>query len=270
MEKLTKCSLITGASSGIGQALAIELAKKGHNLVLMARNAEALQQTIQDCQAWGIKALAVVGDVSNETDCRTFVDRAIQEFGRIDALYNNAGISMRALFKDAELSVLESVMATNFWGTIYCTKFALPHLIESKGSVIGVSSVAGFKGLPARTGYSASKFAMHGFLESLRIENRNTGLHVLIACPGYTASNIRKTALNAEGKTQNESPLNEKKLMSASEVAKHIVQAVERRKTRLVLTFQGKMALLINTVSSKLADWVAYRVISKEPDSPFH
>lgn len=270
METLKKCSLITGASSGIGQALAIELAKKGHNIVLMARNAAALEQTVRDCQSLGVKAIAVVGDVSQELDCQTFIDRALQEFGRIDALYNNAGISMRALFIDADVAVLESVMATNFWGTVYCTKYALPHLLDSKGSVIGVSSVAGFKGLPARTGYSASKFAMHGFLESLRIENRNTGLHVLIACPGYTASNIRKTALNATGQTQKESPLNEKKLMSADQVAQHIVRAVEHRKTSLVLTFQGKMALLINTVSSKLADWVAYRVISKEPDSPFH
>jgi len=166
METLKKCSLITGASSGIGQALALELAKKGHNLVLMARNAEFLQQTIQECHQLGANAIAVIGDVSKDSDCQAFVNRAIQEFGRIDALYNNAGISMRALFKDAEVSVLESVMATNFWGTVYCTKYALPHLIESKGSIIGVSSVAGFKGLPARTGYSASKFAMPIFGKS--------------------------------------------------------------------------------------------------------
>ncbi|MFZ9969775.1 MAG: SDR family oxidoreductase [Bacteroidia bacterium] len=270
MERITPCSIVTGASSGIGQSLAIELAQKGHHLALMARNATALSDTVAHCESHGVKVVSVIGDVSFPEDCQKLIDSAVSAFGRIDALYNNAGISMRALFTDVDVEVLERVMRINFWGAVYCTKYALPHLLASKGSVIGVSSVAGFKGLPARTGYSASKFAMHGFLESLRIENRHTGLHVLIACPGYTASNIRKTALNAQGDTQKESPLNEKKLMSSEEVAQHIVRAVERRRTHLVLTFQGKMALLINALSSRLADWVAYRVISKEPDSPFH
>src|SRR5690606_5748812 len=148
-----------------------------------------------------------------EEDCERLIQATIQQFGRIDLLINNAGISMRALFKDLDLKVLKQVMDINFWGTVYCTKFALPYLLQQKGSIVGISSVAGFKGLPARTGYSSSKFAMHGFLESVRIENLDAGLHVLIACPGFTASNIRNTALAKDGNIQGESPLDEGKIM---------------------------------------------------------
>lgn len=261
--------LITGASSGIGEALAYEAAKRGNNLCLMARNHERLAVVAQNCRELGAVVAEVVGDVSKKEDCFRFVDEAQKVPGTVKVLINNAGISMRAVFEHTETEVLEQLMNTNFWGTVYCTKAALPELLKNKGSVVGISSIAGFKGLPARTGYSASKFAMHGFLESLRCENLKKGLHVLIACPGYTASNIRKTALNSAGKTQNETPLNEDKLMQPGEVAKLVFDAISKKRLYLILTLQGKLAVWINKFWPALADKLSYNVISKEPDSPF-
>ena len=170
----------------------------------------------------------------------------IKRFGYIDILINNAGISMRALFTDLDLRDFEKVMKINFYGTVYATKHALKYILNQKGSVVGVSSIAGHKGLPARTAYSSSKFAMTGFLEALRIENFKKGLHVLIASPGFTSSNIRKNAINSMGISQQESPRNEKVMMSPDEVAKRIVVAVEKRQNSIVLTFQGKLLVFLN------------------------
>ncbi len=264
-----KTVFITGSSSGIGKSLAIESAKRGFDLALMARNLEALSETARECEELGAKVFVCRGDVSLKSDCKRFIEGGIDALGRLDILINNAGISMRGLFKDTDSDVLEKLMNTNFWGTVYCTEFAMNQLLKNQGSVVGVSSIAGFKGLPARTGYSASKFAMQGFLESLRCENLHTGVHVLIACPGYTASNIRKSALDANGKTQDESPLNEKNLMSPDLVAIHILDAIAKKRLYLILTLQGKLAVWINKLFPRLADRLTYNVIAKEPNSPF-
>ena len=190
-------------------------------------------------------------------------------FGRIDVLINNAGISMRAVFEKTDLNVIRQLMDINFWGTVYCTKYALPHLLKSKGSVVGISSIAGKKGLPGRTGYSASKFAMEGFLETLRTENLKTGLHVLVACPGFTASNIRNTALAADGNTQGESPRDEKKMMQPEEVARRIYKAVEGRKRDIIMTRDGKLTVFLNKFFPAMMDKVVYNHMAKEADSPF-
>jgi short-subunit dehydrogenase len=208
-------------------------------------------------------------DVTVENDCRKLADEAVQKFGRIDVLINNAGISMRAIFADLDLAVIRKVMDVNFWGTVHCTKYALPHLLQAKGSVVGLSSIAGFKGLPGRTGYSASKFAIQGFLETLRIENLKTGLHVMIACPGFTASNIRKVALGNDGSAQGESPRDEEKMMTAEEVARRIACGIEHRKKIVVMTMQGKMTVLLNKFFPFFIDKMVYNHMSKEPDSPF-
>ncbi|MCH1543281.1 MAG: SDR family oxidoreductase [Bacteroidia bacterium] len=265
-----KVALITGSSSGIGRSLALKAAIIGYNVGVIARNKQALEALKNEViESYNIDFHYHIGDVSKEEDCRAFINGCIDKFGRIDFLFNNAGISMRGIFADTDLSVIKQLMDVNFWGSVYCTKYALPELLKTKGSVIGVSSIAGFKGLPARTGYSASKFAMQGFLESLRNENLKTGLHVLIACPGYTESNIRKTALNPEGKAQGETPLNEEKLMSADDVAESIWNATLKRRLYLILTAQGKAAVWINKLFPKLADKLTYNVIKKEPNSPF-
>jgi short-subunit dehydrogenase len=197
------------------------------------------------------------------------VEATVKRFGKIDILINNAGISMRALFADLDLDVIRKVMDTNFWGTVYCTKYALPHLLATRGSVVGVSSVAGYKGLPGRTGYSASKFAMQGFMEVLRIENLKTGLHIMIACPGFTASNIRNTALAKDGSMQGESPRDESKMMTSEEVAERIATAIVKRKSTLILTTQGKMTVLLNKFFPRWMDKMVYNHMAKEPDAPF-
>ena len=176
---------------------------------------------------------------------------------------------MRALFIDLNLKDFEKVMEINFYGTIYMTKYALEHILEKKGSIVGISSIAGHKGLPARTAYSASKFAMTGFLEALRIENLKKGLHVLIASPGFTTSNIRQNALNSSGENQKESPRDEKKMMSAEEVAEHIVVAILKRRNTLVLTSQGRLLVFLNKFFPNLVDRLVFKNLSKEKNSPF-
>ncbi len=269
MKLKNKVAIITGASSGIGKALAIAMAEEGAKIVVAARSMEKLDELITDITYRGYEAVAVQTDVSQENDCKNLILSAVDKFGKIDILVNNAGISMRALFKDTRIDVLKKLMDVNFWGMVYCTKYAMPYLLETKGTVVGVSSVAGYKGLPGRTGYSSSKFAMHGFLESLRIENLKTGLHVLLACPGFTASNIRNTALNESGEQQGESPRDEGKMMTAEEVADHLIKAIIKKKDRIVLTSQGKLTVRLNKLLPKFMDKMVYNHMAKEPDSPF-
>lgn len=264
-----KLVIVTGASSGIGKACAAKFAQMGANLVLAARSEEKLKEVASDISTYGVEVLTVVTDVSKQQDCKNLVESALTKFGRIDVLVNNAGISMRASFADLDVDVLKKVMDVNFWGTVYCTRYAIASILENKGSVVGVSSIAGYKGLPGRTGYSSSKFAMHGFLEALRIENIKKGLHVLIACPGFTASNIRNTALARDGSSQGETPRDEQKMMQPEEVAEYIVDAVVKRRDRLTLTFNGKLTVLLNKFFPKLVDKLVYNHMSKEPDSPF-
>lgn len=264
-----KVILITGASSGIGRATALEAARQGARLGLAARNRAELDRLVSEIHLMGVEAIAFNTDVSDESQCKLFIDSAIQHFGSIDVLINNAGISMRALFLKTELEVIRKLMAINFWGMVYCTKYALPFLLHSKGSVVGVSSIAGYKGLPGRTGYSASKFAMQGFLEALRIENLRTGLHVLIACPGFTASNIRNTALSGDGSPQGESPRNETGMMTSEEVALHILKAVAQRKNNIILTRQGKLTVWLNKWFPSLTDQLVFNHMAKEQDAPF-
>lgn len=263
-----KTVIITGASSGIGKACAIAFAKRGANIVISGRNKENLEHAADELRKTGAQILAVSGDVSIENDCKLLIEKTIEKFGSIDILINNAGISMRALFKELQLDVLRKVMDINFWGTVYCTKYALPYLLKTKGSVVGISSIAGYNGLPGRTGYSASKFAMQGFLDALRIENLKTGLHVLVACPGYTASNVRNAALVADGSPQGESPRDEEKMMRAEEVAEDIVKAVEKRKRTIVLTGQGKLAVWMNKFFPALTDKLVFNAVSKEGEIP--
>lgn len=263
-----KVVLITGATSGIGKALAFAFGREGAKVAFSGRKQAGLDETAAELSAAGIDNLAIQADVSIEADCERMVQETVNKYGRLDILINNAGISMRALFEDLDLNVLRQVMDINFWGTVYSTKYALPYIKSAKGSIIGISSIAGYRGLPARTGYSASKFAMHGFLETLRTELLYSGVHVLLACPGFTASNIRNTALAANGQQQGETPREEQKMMSAEEVADRILAATKKRKRDLVMTTQGKMAVWINKLFPSLADKLVYNVMAKEKDSP--
>jgi short-subunit dehydrogenase len=258
--------VITGASSGIGRALAIAFLQAGASVSVCARNREALEALAAEA---GSDALhTYIADVSREEECKAFIDSALNRFGKVDVLVNNAGISMRALFKDTDPDVLKSLMDINFWGTVYCTKFALPSIIANKGTIVGVSSIAGYRGLPGRTGYSASKFAMQGFLEALRTENLHTGVNVMWVCPGFTASNIRNTALDKTGQSQKETPLKEDQLMSAEDVARHTLRAIIQRKRTLILTTQGRLTVLLSRLFPAWADRLVFNHFRKEPGSP--
>lgn len=261
--------VITGASSGIGKALVFEYAKRGANIVMAARNYETLVAIEKELESFNIEVLSVKTDVTVEEDCNNLVTSTVERFGQIDIFINNAGISMRAMFNDVDLDVLRRVMDVNFWGTVYCTKFALPYLLTSRGTVVGVISIAGYLGLPARTGYSASKYAVRGFLDTLRVENLKTGLHVLVAAPGFTASNIRNAALTSHGEAQGESPRDEKKMMSAEKVAKKIADAVTSRKPELILTFiEGKLSVFLKKFFPSLVERLTYNHMAKEINSP--
>lgn len=264
-----KVVVVTGASSGIGLALCREFARRGAKIVLAARSADKLAEISEEFNKSYTQHLTVVTDVTKQDDCKNLIEKTIENYGRIDVLICNAGISMRALFDEVDLSVLHRLMDVNFWGTVYCTKYALPYLQQSKGSLVGVSSVAGFHGLPGRTGYSASKYAMHGFLETIRIENMKKGLHVMIAAPGFTASNVRFSALTADGSAQGESPRDEKGMMSAEEVAHRIACGIGSRKRTLLMEFQGRATNFIKKFAPTLLDKLFYNHMAKEPDSPF-
>lgn len=260
-----KVVVVTGASSGIGEALAHRFAALGAHVVAGARSIDKLQKVVESLPTL---SLAVACDVSREEDCKKLIQRAVEAFGHIDVLVNNAGISMRALFDDVDLSVLHRLMDTNFWGAVYCTKYALPYIQKSQGSIVGISSVAGFHGLPGRTGYSASKYAMHGLLETIRVENLKKHVHVLIVAPGFTASNVRFSALTADGSQQGASPREEGKMMTADEAARRIVRAVAKRKRTLLMDFDGKATRILKFFAPGLLDKLYYNHMAKEPDSP--
>lgn len=265
-----KTVIITGASSGIGKALAYEFAKHGAQIVIAARRIEKLETIAEEISQKGIKILAVKTDVAIEADCKNLIDKTVEKFGKIDILINNAGISMRALFKDLDLSVLKRIMDVNYWSTVYCTKYAMPYLLKAKGSTVTVSSITGYAGLPARTGYASSKFAVHGFMESLRMENYNTGLHVMVVAPGFTESEVRFHALTADGSPQGDTPRKEEKLMSAEEVARRIVKAIKKRRKALVMTFEGKAMVFLRKIFPRWLDKITIGILKREePDSPF-
>ncbi|MEJ7694985.1 SDR family oxidoreductase [Daejeonella sp.] len=267
MDLKNKTVIITGASSGIGRSCAEEFAKRGANLVLGARQYVTLCEIAQELETrYNIKAIAFQCDVSKEEECKGLIDQALTTFGRIDVLINNAGISMRALFAHVDLQVLRNIMDVNFWGAVYCTKYALTDLLKNKGSVVGVSSIAGYKGLPGRTGYSSSKFALNGFLESLRVENLKTGLHVMVASPGFTASNIRFAALVKDGSAQGDTSMEEGKMMTSGEVAVIIVDGVEKRKRSLIMTGQGKLTVFLSKFLPSFLDGLVYKHFTREKD----
>lgn len=247
-----KIVVVTGGTDGIGKALVAEFLNRGAKVSTCARTAEKLEEL--KSEFFEKSLFTMVADVSKEEDCKNFIEATIQQFKGIDILINNAGISMRGMFQETSLETLRRVMDINFWGTVYCTKFALDSILKNKGTIVGMSSVAGYRGLPGRSGYSASKFAINGWLEALRTELLETGVNVMWVCPGFTKSNIRNAALNKDAKPQGESPLKEEKLMTAEECAQHIIKAIAKRKRTLVLTFTGKETVYMNKFFPSLTD----------------
>jgi len=265
-----RVALVTGAARGIGKAIALKFAEEGADVAFtdLVIN-EAAEETISEIAAYGHKVKGYASNAAKFDETQAVVEQIVQDFGRIDILVNNAGLSMRAMFGELDLKVLKTLMDVNFWGTVYCTKYALPYLLEAKGQVVGVISIAGYSALPARSGYSASKYAVRGFLDTLRIEHLKDGLGVLVFAPGYTSSNVRNAALTADGSAQGKTPLEEGKLMSAEECAVHLAKALARRKSEVILTGLGKATVAAHRLFPRLTDRLTYSFIAREADSPF-
>jgi short-subunit dehydrogenase len=252
-----KVVVVTGGTDGIGRALIELLIVAGAKVATCGRHYDKLYALQLEYSQ--IMLHTMVCDVSHEEECKRFIQSTVETFGSIDILINNAGISMHSLFDDADTAVIRRMMDVNFMGSVYCTKEALPYIIEQKGTIVGVSSTAGYRGLPGRSGYSASKFALQGWLESLRTELWDSGVHVMWVSPGFTASNIRNAALNSHGIGQGKSPMDESKMMSAETCARYILSAIEKRKRVLVLTFTGKLTVFLNKFFPSLADKLVHR-----------
>jgi short-subunit dehydrogenase len=257
-----KVVIVTGGTDGIGKALVEELMDAGARVSTCGRNHDKLYQL--QAQHPSASLHTMIADVSSENDCRRLVELTVKMFGKVDILINNAGISMRAEMKDVSTDVIRKVMDINFFGSLYCTRYALPYILEKKGSIVGVSSIAGYRGLPGRSGYSASKHALQGWLEALRTELLDSGVNVMWVSPGFTTSNIRNAALTKEGEMQGESPMEEGKLMAAEEVAKRILKAIEKRKRTVVMTWDGKRAVLLNKFFPSLADKLVRKFFYKD------
>ena len=247
--------IITGASDGIGAEMARQLAArqgKDAALVLAARSEGKLNAVAAQCEALHAQTLIVPMDISDETRCRSLIDTAVGRFGGIDSLINNAGVSAQALFSDvrpADLHWYVDLMKINFWGSVWCTHAALPHLKMSRGRIVAVSSLAGLVGVPGRTAYSATKFAMAGFFEALRIELKRSGVSVTTAYPGVVATKIRYHGLNAQGVAAGSSGLNEDDAMSVEECARLILQGMQQRRREVVMTAKGKLGRLVKLVA---------------------
>lgn len=257
-----KVVAITGGSEGIGRALVDALLNQGAKVATCGRNQDKLYRLQMENP--GKPLHIVTADVGVENDCRHFIETSIAAFGGIDILINNAGASMRSLMKDADVSVIRKLMEINFMGTVCCTRFALSSIMERKGIIVGVSSIAGYRGLAGRSGYSASKHAMQGWLEALRTEMMDEGVHVMWVCPGFTTSNIRNAALNEKGDVQGESKMDENKMMTAEECASHLLHAIQKKKRTLVLTFQGKETVWLNRLFPSLADKMVKKFFMKD------
>ena len=254
--------IVTGASSGIGKELALRYAEQGAWLVLAARDKAKLEAVADRCRTAGGKALAVPTDVADKAQCKNLIDNCVKEYGKIDVLVNNAGITMWAYFeKVTDLKILEKIMQVNYFGSVYCTHYALPFLKKSKGRLVGVSSLTGKAGIPTRSGYGASKHAMAGFFDALRVELKEPGVSVTMIYPGFVSSEVRQRALGGDGKPIGESPVKENEVMSVEKCVSLMIPAIASRKREVVMTFRGKMGMWLKLIAPGLVDRMALKAI---------
>ncbi len=257
--------IITGASAGIGKELALRLAEKGACLALGARNLGRLKAVAETCRQKGGRALAVQLDVSDKEGCRVFVEKTVEEYGKIDLLINNAGISMWAYFEEfTDLTPFEQIMQVNYFGSLYCTFYALPYLRKTKGRLVAISSLTGKTGVPTRSGYAASKHAIAGFFDTLRIELKDTGVSVTMIYPGFVATDVRKLAMGSNGKSLGKSPLDESGTMTVEKCVNLMIPAIANRKRELVMTLKGKLGLWLKLIAPGLVDRIALKAVSKK------
>ncbi len=256
-------TIITGASTGIGEELAYQLAEEGAQLVLTARRISELERVAENARKRGAKVIVVSADVAIESDCKKIIDAAMAEFGRIDTLVNNAGMTMWAKFEDIQdMSIMERIMQVNYMGAVYCTHYALPHLKSTRGRIIGIASLTGLVGVPTRTGYAASKHAMRGFFDSLRIELEDSGVTVTMVYPGFVATGIRENATGADGKPALIDPVDQAGVMSVAECARLIVHAIKHRKREEIMTLKGKLGQWLKLIAPGVIDGIAKKAVA--------
>ncbi len=256
-------AIITGASTGIGEELAYQLAEEGAQLVLTARRISELERVAENARKRGAKVIVVSADVAIESDCKKIIDAATAEFGRIDTLVNNAGMTMWAKFEDIQdMSIMERIMQVNYMGAVYCTHYALPHLKSTRGRIIGIASLTGLVGVPTRTGYAASKHAMRGFFDSLRIELEDSGVTVTMVYPGFVATGIRENATGADGKPALIDPVDQAGVMSVAECARLIVHAIKHRKREEIMTLKGKLGQWLKLIAPGVIDGIAKKAVA--------
>ncbi|HKS07353.1 MAG TPA: SDR family oxidoreductase [Gemmatimonadaceae bacterium] len=259
--------VITGASDGIGAEVARQLAGQGAWLALGARRAHELDLVAQECISRGGRAIIVKTDVTDPAQCRDLIAHAMQSYGKVDVLVNNAGVGAHFAFNEAtDLAVYDRVMRVNFLGSVYCTHAALAPLRQSKGLIVAVSSLAGKTGVPFRTAYSASKHAMQGFFDSLRLELGGSGIDVTLVSPGFVATDIRAHALGGDGKVLGESPLDERDVMALDECGRQIVDAMERRKREVIMTARGRIGLILKSVAPRMVDRMTADVMKRRSE----
>jgi short-subunit dehydrogenase len=260
----SKVVVVTGASSGIGKALCLCLAPQRPRLVLAARDEEQLRSVAEACAEKGAETLVVKTDVSVEADCRDLVAKAVERFGALDVLVNNAGIGMIARFDELQdLAAYERLMRVNYLGSLYPTFHALPHLKRSRGLIVAVASLAGLTGVPTRTGYSASKHAVVGFFDSLRVELLGTGVDVTVVAPDFVVSEIHRRAVGPDGAPLGKSPMQEARIMTTERCAELILRAMERRQRLLVMSLRGKLGRFVRLFAPGIIDRIALKAVQR-------
>lgn len=256
--------VITGASDGIGREMALQLADQGAWLALAARDAAKLEAAAAECRARGGRAVAIPTDVGDQAQCRRLIDRAVEEFGRIDTLVNNAGVSMWARLDEVtDFAPFETMMRVNYLGSVWCTHAALPHLKRSRGRIVAVSSLTGLTGVPTRSGYAASKHAMGGFFDSVRIELADEGVSVTVVYPGFVSTGIRTRAFGPDGTPLKVSPVHESEVMTPEECARQTIAAAAARRRGLVMTARAKVGQWIKLVAPAMVDRIARKAIEQ-------
>ncbi|NCO58852.1 MAG: short chain dehydrogenase [Deltaproteobacteria bacterium CG_4_10_14_3_um_filter_51_14] len=259
-----KVAVITGGASGIGAAIALALAREGCHIAIMDADIAGLKAYEEKLTGMGFPVLALSGDVSSEADCRNTIDRTRERWGKVAILVNNAGITQRGAFIDTDVSVFRRVMEVNFFGSLYCTKAALPDIVENMGHVVVIESVAGVAPLPGRTGYCASKYALHGLFSTLRTEVRKSGVHVMIVCPGFIRTNLQSRALGCDGSVATSERTTVGRDYTPDMVAEEVLQGLKKRRSLIALTPAGKLGYWMNRILPGLYERIVEKKIGRE------
>lgn len=256
--------VVTGASVGIGRAFCRAVAPQRPRLVLAARDEAKLEEVAAECRALGAEAMVAPTDVGVEAQCRALVERAVARFGGLDVLLNNAGLSMWARLDElTDLSIYERIMRVNYLGCVWLTHTALPHLKQSRGQVVVIGSLLGLTGAPTRTGYSASKHALMGFYDSLRIELMGTGVDITMVAPDFVVTEIHRRSEGADGRPLGETPMQESKIMTAEACAAMILRGMEKRRRLVIGSLRGKLGRFVRIFAPGVIDRVAQRAIAR-------